>query len=102
MAEVVLTTLGTWGDVFPTIGVAKHLIGAGRSVRIAAPAQYRALIEAEHVPFSPLGPPQFSDYATDLDILSRDPSSRHSDAVSRMAKPAAVTLAAPRRTTRGR
>lgn len=71
MAEIVVGTIGTWGDVFPAVGLAKGLIDAGHRVRVAAPPSYRELVEGEGLSFSPIGPPLgFAEYAADPKILS--------------------------------
>jgi UDP:flavonoid glycosyltransferase YjiC (YdhE family) len=36
MGRVVLATMGSWGDIFPVIGLAKGLTEAGHDVRVAA------------------------------------------------------------------
>jgi rhamnosyltransferase subunit B len=71
MGEIVLATTGTWGDIFPTVGLAKGLIAAGHRIRVAASPSYRELVEGEGLTFAPIGPPLgFAEYATDPKILS--------------------------------
>jgi rhamnosyltransferase subunit B len=71
MAEIVVGTTGTWGDIFPAVGLAKGLIDAGHTIRVAAPPSYRVLVEGEGLSFSPIGPPLgFAEYAADPKILS--------------------------------
>jgi UDP:flavonoid glycosyltransferase YjiC (YdhE family) len=71
MGSVVLATMGSWGDVFPVIGLARGLIEAGHEARIAASPAYAGLVQGEALEFSPIGPPlDFSDYASDPKILS--------------------------------
>jgi UDP:flavonoid glycosyltransferase YjiC (YdhE family) len=71
MAEIVVGTTGTWGDVFPAVGLPKGLKDAGHTVRVAAPPSYRELVEGEDLSFSPIGPPLgFDEYAADPKILS--------------------------------
>lgn len=71
VGRVVLATMGSWGDVFPAIGLAKGLIEAGHEARIAASPAYDELVRGEGLEFSGIGPVLgFSDYARDPKILS--------------------------------
>ncbi len=71
MGQVVLATMGSWGDVFPVIGLAKGVAQAGHEVRIAASPAYEGLVQGEGLLFSGIGPVLgFSDYAADPKILS--------------------------------
>ncbi|MGO9898964.1 MAG: glycosyltransferase [Solirubrobacteraceae bacterium] len=71
MGRVVLATMGSWGDIFPVIGLAKGLTQAGHEVRIAASPVYEGLVRGEGLGFSGMGPALgFSDYAADPKILS--------------------------------
>jgi UDP:flavonoid glycosyltransferase YjiC (YdhE family) len=71
MGRVVLATMGSWGDIFPVIGLAKGLTQAGHEVRIAASPAYQGLVQSEGLGFSGMGPALgFSDYAADPKILS--------------------------------
>jgi rhamnosyltransferase subunit B len=71
MGRVVLATMGSWGDLFPAIGLAKGLIETGHEARIAASPAYHELIRGEGLEFSGIGPMLgFSDYAGDPKILS--------------------------------
>ncbi len=71
MGRIVLATMGSWGDIFPMIGLAKRLTQAGHDARIAASAAYEELVQGEGLGFSRIGPPLgFSDYAADPKILS--------------------------------
>lgn len=71
MGRVVLATMGSWGDIFPVIGLAKGLTEAGHDVRIAGSAAYDELVRGEGLEFSAIGPALgFSDYARDPKILS--------------------------------
>ena len=71
VTEIVVGTIGTWGDVFPAVGLANGLIDAGHTVRVAASPSYRELVEGEGLSFSPIGPPLgFAEYAADPKILS--------------------------------
>ena len=54
--RVVITCWGSFGDVFPYIGLAKALIARGQRALLAAPAFYRASAAAEGVDFAAVGP----------------------------------------------
>jgi rhamnosyltransferase subunit B len=70
-ATVVLATMGSWGDIFPVIGLAKGMRDAALDVRVAASPAYDELVTGEGLNFSGIGPPLgFSDYANDPKILS--------------------------------
>jgi rhamnosyltransferase subunit B len=63
--------MGSWGDIFPVIGLAKGLTEAGHDVRVAASGDYSDLVQHEGLEFSAIGPALgFSDYAKDPKILS--------------------------------
>ena len=66
-----MAIIGTWGDLFPAVGLAKGLTDAGHRVRVAASPVYRELVEGEGLGFAPIGPPLgFADYAAHPKILS--------------------------------
>jgi UDP:flavonoid glycosyltransferase YjiC (YdhE family) len=70
MASILLGTTGTWGDLFPIIGLAKGLSRDGHSVQIASSPTYRELVEAEEIAFVGIGPPLgFAEYAAEPKIL---------------------------------
>lgn len=63
--------MGSWGDIFPAIGLAKGLTQAGHETRIAASPAYDQLVWGEGLEFSGIGPMLgFSEYASDPKILS--------------------------------
>ena len=71
MGRVVLATMGSWGDIFPVIGLANGLTAAGHDVRVAASGAYDELVQGEGLQFSAIGPAWgFADYARDPKILS--------------------------------
>ncbi|MBV9917289.1 MAG: glycosyltransferase family 1 protein [Solirubrobacterales bacterium] len=71
MARVVLATMGSWGDIFPAIGLAEGLVAAGHDARIAASPAYGELVQSEQLSFAAIGPRLgFEDYARDPKILS--------------------------------
>lgn len=71
MGRVVIATMGSWGDIFPAIGLAKGLIEAAHEARIAASPAYEELMQGEDLEFSGIGPVLgFPEYASDPKILS--------------------------------
>lgn len=70
MAGVVFATMGSWGDLFPTIGLAKAMAARGHAVRVATTSAYATLVEDEGLPFVSAGP-RFgpSEFAADPAIL---------------------------------
>jgi UDP:flavonoid glycosyltransferase YjiC (YdhE family) len=54
--RIVITCLGSYGDVFPYIGVARALKARGHQPLVATSASYRAAVEQEGISFAPLGP----------------------------------------------
>ena len=55
-ARIVLASWGSYGDLFPYLGLAIQLKALGQSPVLATCAYYRPLIEAEGVEFRPLRP----------------------------------------------
>ena len=51
-----MTTLGSYGDVFPYIGLALGLRARGHRPRLAMPGLYRDVIESEGLDFHPVRP----------------------------------------------
>lgn len=70
MAQVVFATMGSWGDLFPTIGLAKAMAARGHGVRLATTSAYASLVEDEGLRFVPVGP-RFGpeEFAADPAIL---------------------------------
>jgi rhamnosyltransferase subunit B len=62
--------MGSWGDLFPTIGVAKAMAARGHGVRLATSSSYASLVEEEGLPFVATGP-RFGpeEFAADPAIL---------------------------------
>lgn len=56
MARIVLTAWGTYGDVFPMLGIALELKRRGHAPIVATCAYYREMVEARGVGFTPLAP----------------------------------------------
>ena len=56
MARVVITTWGSYGDLFPSIGIGRALADRGHDVRLAVPAYYAPLVRHERLEHHPVGP----------------------------------------------
>ena len=54
--RVVITCWGSYGDVYPYVGLAKALIALGHRVLVAAPAYYRPTVEQEEIEFAAVVP----------------------------------------------
>jgi UDP:flavonoid glycosyltransferase YjiC (YdhE family) len=55
-ARIVLATAGSFGDLFPTLGLGIELLRRGHTPVIATSAHYRALIEAQGLEFRAIRP----------------------------------------------
>jgi rhamnosyltransferase subunit B len=62
--------MGSWGDLFPMIGLAKVMAARGHAVRLATTSAYAPLVESEGLPFVEAGP-RFGpeEFAADPAIL---------------------------------
>jgi UDP:flavonoid glycosyltransferase YjiC (YdhE family) len=56
MARLVITTWGSYGDLFPYIGLGKALAARGHHVRLVAPAFYTSLVQEAGLEAYPAGP----------------------------------------------
>lgn len=56
MMRVLLSTIGSRGDVQPMVALAAQLRELGQEVRICAPPDFRDWIEGLDIPFMPIGP----------------------------------------------
>jgi len=65
---VFIACLGSYGDVYPYIGLALALKARGHHPVLAAPAFYRRAVEQEAIDFAPFGP---NTEPTDRDLLAR-------------------------------
>src|SRR5262245_1666334 len=54
--RIVMTSWGSYGDVFPYIGIARVLARRGPRLVLATPQFYRAAVEREGLEFAPVGP----------------------------------------------
>ena len=62
--------MGSWGDLFPAIAIAKAMAARGHAVRVASTSAYASLVEAEGLAFITAGP-RFGpeEFAADPAIL---------------------------------
>jgi UDP:flavonoid glycosyltransferase YjiC (YdhE family) len=56
MARIVLTTFGSYGDVYPYLAIGRRLVQRGHEAVIAAPAVYRAVAEDAGLEFAAIRP----------------------------------------------
>lgn len=56
MRRIVLACWGSYGDVYPYVGLAKAINARGDRAMVAAPEFYRAAAEQEGIDFKPVGP----------------------------------------------
>ena len=54
--RVLLSTIGSRGDVQPLVALASQLIELGQEARVCAPPDFRDWVEGLGIPFMPLGP----------------------------------------------
>ena len=54
--RILLATWGSYGDIYPYVGLGRALRARGDDVRLAAPAYYRTLIEKNGLAFAPAPP----------------------------------------------
>lgn len=54
--RVLLSTIGSRGDVLPLVALAMQLRELGQEVRVCAPPDFRDWVESLGIPFVPLGP----------------------------------------------
>jgi len=60
-ASIVLTSVGSWGDVFPLVRIGKELVKRGHSVVLGLSPAFEASIRAEGLNFHAVGPPPRPD-----------------------------------------
>ena len=60
--RVLLSTIGSRGDVQPLVALASHLKALGQEVRVCVPPDFREWIESLGIPVTPIGPevPKFA------------------------------------------
>jgi UDP:flavonoid glycosyltransferase YjiC (YdhE family) len=61
--RIVLTSFGSFGDIYPYLGLARRLLQCGHEPVVATSASYRPLVEGEGVAFRPVRP--------DIDLENR-------------------------------
>jgi vancomycin aglycone glucosyltransferase len=54
--RVLLSTIGTRGEVQPVVGVATRLLASGHEAVVCAPPDFRAWVDSLGIPFVPVGP----------------------------------------------
>jgi UDP:flavonoid glycosyltransferase YjiC (YdhE family) len=54
--RILIACWGSYGDVYPYVGLAKALKDRGHQSIVAAPAYYRPVVEQEAIDFAPVGP----------------------------------------------
>jgi rhamnosyltransferase subunit B len=54
--RIVIACWGSYGDVYPYVGIAKALNGRGHRTLVAAPVYYRPTVEHEQIEFAAVGP----------------------------------------------
>ena len=54
--QVLLSTIGSRGDVQPVVALAAQLNALGQAARVCAPPDFRDQIESLGIPFTPIGP----------------------------------------------
>ena len=55
MSRIVFGVFGTWGDLFPVVGMGAELTRRGHDVTIATGDSYRPIVEGSGVGFSRVG-----------------------------------------------
>ncbi|MEO8255922.1 MAG: glycosyltransferase [Acidobacteriota bacterium] len=68
MSRIVITCWGSYGDVYPYVGLAKALNARGHQALIAAPEYYRRTIEREQIGFAAVG---LDIDPTDREVMKR-------------------------------
>lgn len=56
MAHIVITSWGSYGDLYPYIGLGRTLAARGHRVTLAVPAYYAPIVEVEGLHHAPVGP----------------------------------------------
>ena len=54
--RIVIACWGSYGDVYPYVGLAKALKARGHTPIVAAPAYYRPALDQEQIDFAAVGP----------------------------------------------
>jgi len=70
MARIVLTTVGSYGDLHPYIALGLGLLSRGHTVAIATSESYQAKVVAEGLQFSPVRP-NLDDFGPFAEVARR-------------------------------
>lgn len=74
MSRYLFVTLGSWGDLFPMIGVASELCARGHEVAVAASPSWRNTVDGTEIEYLPIGRPiGFGEFAANPEIFGRMP-----------------------------
>jgi rhamnosyltransferase subunit B len=74
VASILFTTMGSWGDLFPFVGVAVELQRRGHAVRIGASPAWHDIVTEAGIDFVPLGRRVgFEEFAQHPEIFGRMP-----------------------------
>lgn len=74
MAALVLTTIGSWGDLFPFVGLGRELQRRGHDIRIAASPAWESIVVEAGLRFAPVGRRiGFEEFARHPEIFRRVP-----------------------------
>lgn len=74
MAQVLFSTLGSWGDLFPLVGIALELRRRGHQVEITASPAWADLVSDAGIRFTPTGRHiGFDEFAANPEIFGRMP-----------------------------
>lgn len=74
MGEIVLVTVGSWGDLFPMAGLGTELVSRGHKVALAASPAWSDIAEEADLGFVPVGRRVgFEDFADNPEIFGQMP-----------------------------
>lgn len=72
--RVLLSTIGSRGDVQPLLALALQLTDLGQEARVCAPPDFRDWVEGFGIPFVPLGPEVTSTARPDSPLMPAEPT----------------------------
>lgn len=72
--RVLLSTIGSRGDVQPLVALALQLKELGQEARVCAPPDFRDWVEGLEIPFAPIGPEVRSTAKADSPLLPAEPT----------------------------
>lgn len=74
MAAYLLVTLGSWGDLFPFLGVAEELRSRGHSVTVASSPAWQTTVDGTDIAYLPIGQEiGFKEFEANPEIFGRMP-----------------------------